>query len=80
VYVTKYLYQLLSITLRVNICIAFAKKYVTNIRKRYRPHEEYIFLISITRRVDLAMSVCPFVRMNADISETIKARKLGCDK
>jgi len=92
VYVTKYLYQILSLTLRVNICIAFAKKYVTNIRKRYRPHKEYIFLIGITSRVDLAMSVCPasrvdlamsvcpFVRMSAEISETIKARKLGCDK
>jgi len=38
----------------------------------------YIFLIRITSRVDQAMSVCPFdrlsVRMNAEISETIRAR------
>jgi len=56
VYVTKYLYQILSLTLRVNICIAFAKKYVTNIRKRYYvtgrrkrfgpPHKVYTFLVT----------------------------------
>jgi len=31
----------------------------------------------ITSRVDLAMSVCPSVRMKAEISETITARPLG---
>jgi len=36
----------------------------------------YIFLIRITSRVDLAMSVCLSVRMNAEISETIRARLL----
>jgi len=44
---------------------------------RYRPHKLYIFLITITSRVDLAMSVCPSVHINAEISETIKARKVG---
>jgi len=34
-------------------------------------------LIRITSRVDLAMSVCPFVRVNAMISETIKNVILG---
>jgi len=37
----------------------------------------YIFLIRITSRVDLVVSVCLSVRMNAEISETVKARKLG---
>jgi len=32
--------------------------YVTGRRKRFRPHKVYIFLIRITSRVDLAMSVC----------------------
>jgi len=36
-----------------------------------------MFLIRITSRVDLAMSVCPSVRMNAEISETLRARQLG---
>jgi len=44
---------------------------------RFRPYKEYIFLSRITSRVDLAMSVCPSVRMNAEISETIKATVLG---
>jgi len=33
-------------------------------------------MIRITSRVDLAMSVCPSVRMNAEISETVRARLL----
>jgi len=48
---------------------------------RFRPHKVYILLIGITSRVDLAMPVCLSVRMNADISETTKARKFvsaGC--
>jgi len=36
-----------------------------------------MFLIRITCRVDLAMAVCVSVRMNAKISETIRARLLG---
>jgi len=43
----------------------FVGKYVTGRRKRFRPHKVYIFLIKITSRVDIAMSVCPSVRMNA---------------
>jgi len=43
---------------------------------RFRPHKGHIFLIRITSRVDLAMSVCLSVRMNAEISETIRARLL----
>jgi len=35
------------------------------------------FMILITSRVDLAMSVCPSVRMNTEISETIRGRLLG---
>jgi len=45
--------------------------------KRFRPHKVYIFLIRITSQVDLALSVCLSVRINAEISETIKARLLG---
>jgi len=51
-------------------------KYVTGRRKRFRPHKVYIFLIRITSRVDLAMSVCLSVRMNAEISETMGVRLL----
>jgi len=40
---------------------------------RFRPHKVYILLIGITSRVDLAMPVCLSVRMNAEISETIRA-------
>jgi len=54
----------------------FVGKYVTGRRKRFRPHKVYIFMIRITSRVDLAMSVCPSVRMNAEISETIRSRLL----
>jgi len=43
---------------------------------RFRPHKVYILLIGITSRVDLAMPVCLSVRMNAEISETIRARLL----
>jgi len=55
----------------------FVGKYVTGRRKRIRPHKVYIFLIRVTSRVDLAMSICPFVRMDAEISETIQATILG---
>jgi len=34
-------------------------------------------LIRITSRVDLALTVCLFVRMNAEISETIRTKLLG---
>jgi len=54
----------------------FVGKYVTGRRKRFRPHKVYIFLNRITSRVDLALSVCLSVRMNAEISETIRARLL----
>jgi len=43
----------------------------TGRRKRFRPHKEYIFLIRITSRVDLAMSICPYGRCD------IKAAVLG---
>jgi len=45
--------------------------FVTGRRKRFRPHKVYIFLIRINSRVD------PSVRMNAEISETIRAIVLG---
>jgi len=56
----------------------FVGKYVTGRRKRFRPHEVCIFLIRIASRVDLAMSVCPSVRMNAEVSETIREWDLAC--
>jgi len=46
-------------------------------RKCFRPHKLYKFVIRVTSRVDLAMSVHPSVRMNAEISDTIRARLLG---
>jgi len=72
------------VTRRVKGYTRFVGKYVTGKRKRFIPHKVYIFLIRITSRVDLAMSVCPSdrlsvclsVRMNAEISETIRARIL----
>jgi len=49
----------------------FLGKYVTGRMMRFRPYKVCIFLIKITRRVDLAMSACLSVRMNAEVSETI---------
>jgi len=66
----------IPVTRRVKGYTRFFGKYVTGRRKRFRPHKVYIFLIRITSRVDLAMSVCPSVRMNSEISETIRARLL----
>jgi len=68
----------------------FVGKYVTGRRKRLTPYSiSYIFLIRITSRVDLIMSVCPSVRpflrnmsvspsvrINAEISETMGATLL----
>jgi len=65
------------VTRRVKGYTSFVVKYVTCRRKCFRPHKVYIFLIRITSRVDLAMSVCPSVRMNAEVSETIRATILG---
>jgi len=72
----------IPVTRRVKGYTRFVGKYVTGRRKRFRPHKVYtrIFLIRITSRVNLAMSVCPSVRlsvrMNAEISETMEARLL----
>jgi len=46
----------------------FSQKFATQWRRRFRPHKVYIFLISFTRRVDLAMSVCPSVSTQASLS------------
>jgi len=62
----------IPVTRRVKGYTRFVGKYVTGRRKRFRPHKVYIILIRITSQVDLAMSV----RMNAEISETIRARLL----
>jgi len=48
----------LPLTLRVKGYTRFVGKYATGGRKRCRPHKVYIFLIRITSRVDLAMTVC----------------------
>jgi len=68
---------IIPVTRRVKGYTRFVGKYVTGRRKRFRPHKVYIFLIKITSRVDLAMSVCPSVRMNAEISETMRVTILG---
>jgi len=67
----------IPLTRRIKGYTRFVGKYVTSRRKRFRLHKVYILLIRITSRVDLAMSVCPSVRMNAEISETIQATILG---
>jgi len=69
----------IPVTRRVKGHTRFIGMYVTGRRKRFRPHQVCIILISIISQVDLAMSICPSVRMNAEISETIRARilKLG---
>jgi len=41
-----------------------SQKFATQWRRRFRPHKVYIFLISINRQVDLAMSFCPSVRLS----------------
>jgi len=55
----------IPVTRRVKGYTRFVGKYVTGRRKRFRPHKVYIFL-----------TVCPSVRMNAEISETVGARML----
>jgi len=69
---TKRLSIFISVTRRVKGYIRFDENYVTDRRKRLRPYKVYIFLIRINSPVDLALSV----RMNVEISETIKARGL----
>jgi len=53
---------IIPVTRRVKGYTRFVGKYVTGRRKRFRPHKVYIFLIRITSRVDLAMSVRLSVR------------------
>jgi len=53
---------IIPVTRRVKGYTRFVGKYVPGKRKRFRPHKEYIFLIRISSRVDLAMSVCPYER------------------
>jgi len=56
----------------------FVGRYTAGRTKRSQLYEVHIVLISITNRVDQAMSVCLSFRMNAEIWETtrIQARKL----
>jgi len=61
------IFIIIPVTRRVKGYTRFVGKYVTGRRKRFRPHKVYIFLIRSTSRVDLAMSVCPSVQMNAEI-------------
>jgi len=46
--------------------IDFSQKFATQWRRRFRPHKVNIFLISMTRRVDLA--VCPSVSTQTSLS------------
>jgi len=46
----------------------FSQKFATQWKRRFRPHKVYIFLISMTRRVDLAMSVCLSVSTQTSLS------------
>jgi len=47
--------------------------YVTCRNRHFRPHKVYVFLIRITSRLSVYLSV----RIKAEISETTKARMLG---
>jgi len=67
----------IPVTRRVKGYTKFVGKYVKGRRKRFRPHKVYIFLIRVNSRIDLAMSVCLSVRMNAEVSVTIRTRLLG---
>jgi len=49
-------------TRRVKRYTRFVGKYVPGRRKHFRPHKVYIFLIRITNRFDLVISVCPYER------------------
>jgi len=51
---------------RVKGYTRFVGKYVTGRRKRFLPHKVYIFLIRITNRFDLAISVCPYERCDLE--------------
>jgi len=57
----------IPVTRRVKGYTRFVGKYVTGRRKCFRPHKVYIFLIRITNRVDLAMSVCPSVYVRLSV-------------
>jgi len=58
IYYFNAIYIFIPVTRRVKGYTRFVGKYVTGRKKRFRPHKIYIFLIRITSRVDLAMSVC----------------------
>jgi len=47
----------IPVTRKVKGYTRFVGKYVTGRRKRFRRYKDYVFLIRITSRVDLAMSV-----------------------
>jgi len=54
-------YILIPVTRREKGYTRFVGKYETGRWKRFRPHKEYIFLVRIISRVDLAMPVCQSV-------------------
>jgi len=64
----------IPVTRRVKGYTRFVGKYVKGRRMRFPPHKVYIFLIRITSRINLAMSS---VRINTEISDTIRATILG---
>jgi len=68
----------ISVTRRVKGSTRFVGKYVTGRRMHFWPHKVYIFLITITSRVDLAMSVCPPVRLSARPDERPSVRLSVC--
>jgi len=68
---------LIPVTRRVKGYTRFVEKYVTGRRKRFRPHKVYIFLIRISSRVDLAMSVCPSVCLSGWTLRSRKQQELG---
>jgi len=68
------IYIVIPATRKVKGYTRFVGKYVAGRSKRFQPHKVYIFLITITSRVDLAMSVCPYERWDLG---TIISRLLG---
>jgi len=69
--------MIIPATRRLKGFIISVGKYVTGKRNLFRPYILYIFLIRITSRFDLSMSICVVIRMNAGFSETLRARMLA---
>jgi len=69
-------FRFIPFTRRVKGYNSFVGKHVIGRWERFRPYKvgtKYVYVL------DLATSVCLSVRMNAEISKTLKARNWGAD-